>query len=93
MTAQLKERDIEKYFVAEVEKAGGEVRKMCWINRKDAPDRFVALNGAHVIELKAPGEEPRPSQKREHERLRAQGVKVWVLDTFDKVDNFIKEIS
>lgn len=32
------------------------------------------------IEFKAPGQKPRPSQTREHERLRALGFTVDVID-------------
>ena len=86
----IRERDVEKYFVAEVEKAGGEVRKVKWIGRSGAPDRFAALNGAHFVELKAPGEKLEPHQAREHKRLRDNGVSVGVIDSFALVDQFVE---
>lgn len=64
----MRESDIEKYLLKRVWELGGEVRKVKWIGRAGAPDRFVMLpeirtNGpAGVIvatgfwvELKAPG--------------------------------------
>lgn len=67
----MKERDIERYLVAQVKARGGEVRKLVWPGRKYAPDRVAMLpvregsklmggtliypNEALWIELKAPG--------------------------------------
>lgn len=39
----MRESTIEKYLVAQVEAHGGEVRKVKWIGRNSAPDRFVML--------------------------------------------------
>lgn len=38
------------------------------------------------VELKAPGEKPRPDQLREHQRMRAAGQHVEVVDTLEGVD-------
>lgn len=45
------------------------------------------------VELKAPGKVPDPIQVREHERLRAYGQRVEVIDTLEGVDNFLKEMT
>lgn len=39
----MKERDIEAYLVKRVQQLGGEIRKVKWIGRRGAPDRFVML--------------------------------------------------
>ena len=39
----LRERDIEAELVKRVKALGGEVRKVKWIGRRGAPDRFVML--------------------------------------------------
>lgn len=63
------------------EEAGWFVRKLQWVGRRNAPDRFFAKGGRVVlIEFKAPGEKPRPGQDREIDRLRAAGVEVYVCD-------------
>lgn len=63
---------------------GGEVRKVEWSARRGAPDLLVLLPGRHFfVEVKAPGEKPRPEQLREHERLRAAGFVVIVEDGAD----------
>ena len=68
-----RESIIEKHLVAEVKKAGGVAFK----------DRIVLLPGGRLVfvECKAPGKPPRADQVREHERLRALGFSVVVLDS------------
>lgn len=89
----MRESKIEDYFNRQVESAGGEVRKVKWVNKRGAPDRLAMLNGAHFVELKAPGKKPEAHQAREHTRMRKHGLKVYVIDTLEGVDLFIKEIT
>lgn len=73
---------VEREFVKMFERAGWLVRKMKWIGRHGAPDRFVAKRGRVVlVELKKRGGELQPSQAREFPRLRNAGVEVPVIDT------------
>lgn len=89
----MKESKVETYFNKQVKAAGGEVRKVQWVNKRGAPDRLAMLNGAHFVELKAPGRDPKAHQAREHERMRKYGLNVYIIDTFEGVDLFIKEIT
>jgi hypothetical protein len=93
MELAIRERNVEAYFVRKVKEAGGETRKAAWIGRRGAPDRVVFLNGTYWVELKAPGEKPRPEQLREHGRMRAHGAPVYVLDSFEAVDNFMGALT
>ena len=79
----IRESIIEKYLVDEVKKAGGIAYKFVSPARKAVPDRIVLLPGGRVVfvECKAPGKKPRPEQLREHERIRALGFTVVVLDS------------
>ncbi|MGL9751795.1 MAG: VRR-NUC domain-containing protein [Symbiopectobacterium sp.] len=79
----IRESTIEKHLVAEVKKAGGMAYKFVSPGRRSVPDRIVLLPGGRMVfvECKAPGEKPRPEQLREHERLRALGFTVVVLDS------------
>lgn len=81
--AYIRESTIEKHLVAEVKKAGGIAYKFLSPGRRAVPDRLVLLPGGRAVfvECKAPGEKPRPEQLREHERLRARGFTVVVLDS------------
>lgn len=95
----MRERDIEDYLVKRVNAMGGEVRKVKWIGRRGAPDRLVMLpflqwdrwhNGGTIwVELKAPGVEPEPHQAREHERMRAMGQRVLVIDSLAGVEELL----
>lgn len=88
----LRESDVEKYLVRHVKSLGGDIRKLAWIGRKNAPDRVVFFRGVWFVELKRPKATARASQIREHDRMRNHGAVVFVIDTIEKVDEFINEI-
>ncbi|CQH34787.1 TPA: VRR-NUC domain-containing protein [Yersinia enterocolitica] len=81
--AYIREDSIEDHLVKEVKKAGGIAYKFISPGRRSVPDRLVLLPGGKVIfvECKAPGEKPTAAQLREHEKLRALGFTVRVLDS------------
>ena len=86
----MRESVIENYLVERVKQIGGEVRKVKWIGRRGAPDRLVMLPGISVwVELKAPGKVAKPHQLREHERMRAKGQNVVVIDSIAGVDKLL----
>jgi hypothetical protein len=101
----MRERDIEAHLVKRVKELGGEVRKVQWVGRNGAPDRLVMLpmhlvTGSVLaknrgysltiwVELKAPGAKPRPTQLREHERMRAMGQRVEVIDSIEGVERIL----
>ena len=83
----MRERDIEQYLVQRVKAMGGEVRKVRWVGRRGAPDRLVMLPNLTVwVELKAPGKTPEPHQVREHDRMRAMGQRIAVIDSLNAVE-------
>lgn len=90
---ELKERDIEKYLARRVKELGGAIRKVKWLGIANAPDRLVMFKGPHFVELKKPGEKPRPAQEREFNRMDIHGVRVDVLSTIAEVDEFITRIA
>lgn len=81
--AYTRESVIEANLVKQVKAAGGTAYKFTSPGRRGVPDRLVLLPGGRVVfvECKAPGEVPRPDQEREHNRLRALGFTVIVLDS------------
>lgn len=88
----IRESTLERYLKRRVKDAGGETRKVKWINHNGAPDRFVLLPMcAEFVELKRPGEPLEPHQLREHHRLRWSLVPVRKIDTHEDVDKFIFE--
>jgi hypothetical protein len=99
---RIKEADVEEYLVKKVEAAGGTAEKFTSPNRTAVPDRIVAWpagpyhgwtrDPARVVyvECKAPGEKPTRAQERDHERRRAMGFQVYVVDTYTAVDLFME---
>lgn len=77
-----RESIVEKHLTAAVKAAGGIAYKFVSPGRRSVPDRIVLLPGGRIVfvECKAPGKAPRADQLREHERLRALGFTVVVLD-------------
>lgn len=90
----MRESQIETYLTERVNAMGGEIRKVKWIGRRGAPDRVVMLAGKTVwVELKAPGQKPKPHQVREHERMKRMGQKVEVLDSVQGVDELLERVT
>ncbi|CNE99580.1 TPA: VRR-NUC domain-containing protein [Yersinia enterocolitica] len=81
--AYTREDSIEDHLVKEVKKAGGIAYKFISPGRRSVPDRLVLLPGGKVIfvECKAPGEKSTAAQLREHEKIRALGFIVRILDS------------
>lgn len=98
----MRESDVEQYLIKRVQAIGGEVRKVQWVGRRHAPDRLVMWKAAPFVglvqtaiwvELKAPGQKPRAGQEREHERMRAMGQRVEVVDSLEAVDKLLSQES
>ena len=87
------EKVIEKYLADQCKKHKIFQRKVAWIGVVGCPDRLIMTPALTCfVELKAPDKTPRPSQLREHERLKQAGQVVFVIDTKDKVDDLINLI-
>ena len=76
------EKQIERKVCEYAKELGLLVYKFTSTSRMAVPDRiFVNRNGVvFCIEFKRAGEKPTPAQTREHERLTAHGVNVFVID-------------
>jgi len=89
------ERDVEAYFKRQWKAAGGGSRKLRWLCRKGAPDRFAWLPGlvasVFLVELKRPKGSTARIQQYEHKVLRKDGLQVYVVHTREAVDNFIRQ--
>ena len=99
----MRENMIEEYLKRRVAFFSGEIRKVKWINRHGAPDRLVLLPAVDTmgpagtipakqlwVELKATGKEVEAHQQREHDRMRAFGLCVEVVDSFERVDAVLR---
>ena len=90
----MREKVIEQKLVAEVKKAGGICPKWVAPGFDGVPDRIAMFPSGKLafVEVKAPGEQPRPLQRARHELLRRLGFKVFILDNVEKIGGMIDEI-
>lgn len=91
--ASIKERAIEARLKQRVEDTGGLCIKLAMTYNAGMPDRLCLFPNAFAafVELKAPGKKPRPIQLYVHDKLRARGFKVYVIDNYDDIELIIKE--
>lgn len=91
----MREKTIEQKFVAAVKTAGGLALKFTSPGFDGVPDRIVLLPGGKMafVEVKAPGEKPRPLQLARHRLLRRLGFRVYVLDERFQIGGMIDEIQ
>lgn len=90
----MREKVIEKKLAEEVKRRGGLCEK--WNSGTSGwPDRIVLLPDGKFgfVEVKAPGEEPRPLQLHRHKQLRQLGYKVYVLDDKDRIGEILDDIQ
>ena len=83
----MSESALERRLVAEVRKAGGLCLKFTSPSTRGVPDRIVLMPGGVMafVELKAPGRKPTRLQKIMHERIRALGFRVVVIDSAEGI--------
>jgi hypothetical protein len=99
---KLRESDVEARLVKRVAERGGVAEKFKSPNRNHVPDRLVQWprcdNRCHCsdceagvcfVECKRPNEGPTVMQARDHEARRAMGFRVYVVDTYEAVDQFL----
>ena len=87
------EKALERNLNKEVKALGGWSLKILSNFITGLPDRLVLYNGrAYFVEVKSEGKKPSARQRIVHKKLEALGFPVSVIDTTEKLDNFINEI-
>ena len=93
------EGKVEAYLKKRVAETGGRQRKLRWLCRRGAPDRFVWWPGPvdgphlHFVEVKRPGGTTHPLQTLEMGRLQNDGFNVHVVSSEADVDAFIEQVT
>lgn len=89
------ERQIEKFLTDKVKKLGGLSVKLNSASFSGLPDRMILMpkGKMYFVELKAPGKKPRPLQVAIHKVFAELGFKVYVIDTKERVGEFINAIQ
>ena len=90
----MREREIEKKFTDTVKKRGGIAPKFVSPGFDGMPDRIVLFPKGKMafVEVKAPGEQPRPLQVKRMDMLKRLGFQVFVLDDMKQIGVIIDEI-
>lgn len=89
----MREKQIEQRLVKAVKAQNGMCPKLVSPGTDGMPDRMVLLPDGKLsfVEVKAPGEKPRPLQIRRHEQLRQLGFRVAVLDDPEQIPSILEE--
>lgn len=88
------EKLVERKLVESVKANGGMCIKLLCDLLIGLPDRMCLFPGHKIVfvELKTTGKKPRPVQLYMHNKLRALGFRVEVIDTVEGVGDFISSI-
>ena len=91
----MREKFIEQKLVKAVKGCGGICPKLVCPGFDGMPDRLVLMPHGRMgfVEVKAPGEKPRPLQEARHRLLRQLGFKVYVLDNTEDIPRILGEIG
>ena len=94
----IRETEVEKYLIEQVELHGGMCEKFTSPGKKGVPDRIViwpayGFARIHFIELKAPLGELEDWQIRDHERRRRFGAYVQVIWTKSQIDIYVERFK
>jgi len=91
----MNEKFIEQKLVLTVKSMGGIAPKFVSPGFDGMPDRLILLPGGSVafVEVKAPGNKPRPLQLARHKLLRDLGFKVYVLDSVAGIETILSDMG
>ena len=88
---KLRESENEKHLVKLAKQHGGSADKFTSPSRRSVPDRICTVPCwdpiIQFVEVKAEGEEATDPQQRDHNRRRAMGAIVHVVDTKQLIDD------
>ena len=90
----MREKAVEAKLTRAVKAEGGMCPKLVSPGTDGMPDRMVLLPKGRIgfVEVKAPGNKPRPLQQRRHEQLRDLGFTVSVLDDPEQIPEILDEV-
>lgn len=91
----MRESFIEEKLTKAVKQNGGVCWKFTSPGTAGVPDRIILMPEGRIafVEVKSPGEKPRPLQLSRHRLLRRLGFKVYVLDALEDIEKIISEVK
>lgn len=90
----MREKEVEQKLVKAVKHNGGVCWKFTSPGTAGVPDRIILMPFGKFafVEVKAPGEKPRPLQVSRMKLLKRLGFKVFVLDNPEDIEKILKEV-
>lgn len=91
----MREKIIEQKLITAVKKHSGICPKFTSPGFDGMPDRLLLLPHGRFafVEVKAPGEKPRPLQLARHRLLSRLGFQVYVLDSEEQIGGIIDAVQ
>ena len=91
----MRENEVEKAFVDAVKEAGGAALKFTSQTMNGVPDRLVLfkIGKCAFVELKAPGKQMRPLQRKRREQLEELGFPVFCIDRIEQIQPVIAALQ
>lgn len=85
---------LQEHLKKRVQGSGGQYRKVRWEGRRGCPDCFIWWDWPHAafVEIKAERDVVSALQRREIERMREDGVPVYIASTVDDLEKIIEEV-
>lgn len=89
----MQEKDVERYLKSKIEDRGGLCLKWVSPGCTGVPDRIIILPGGIVffVELKTTSGRLHKRQEIMIEEIRKRHAEVFVLDSIDAIDTFLRE--
>lgn len=90
----MRETAIEEAFVDAVMQRGGMALKFTSQSMNGVPDRLILfkIGKCAFVELKAPGKQMRPLQRKRRKQLEALGFPVFCVDRLEQIEPVIKAL-
>ena len=91
----MQEKQIENYLRDKIKKLGGIAYKFVSPGNNGVPDRLILLPNGRIkfVELKKQGGKTSKIQDMQIARMKSLGQDVRIIDSIEKVDEFINEIQ
>ena len=90
----MRESKIESYMLKQAKKYNCLFCKFISPANNGVPDRIIlhpSFTKPTFIELKRPGEKPRPLQKAVHAKMKKYGADIYIIDSMENVDTFFQQ--
>ena len=85
---------LQEHLKKRVQGSGGQYRKVRWEGRRGCPDCFIWWTWPHAafVEIKAERDVVSVLQRREIERMKADGVPVYLATSVADLEKIIEEV-